>query len=154
MPESVKARPTDPYATCITARRRPFKTHATLGQAKNALSLYLRRDEHRGPRGWTAYGDDGVYTQPMILYRLNTGTGEYEPWIGIQEGDRRSQHPELMPARRRDTSQPADEQERAIAIGAVRALRWECTCPDRTAHKPWCLDRAKANLLTQLGADQ
>jgi len=154
MPESVKARPVHPYATRIPGRNRQFKTHAALGQAKAALSLFLDRDRIRQPRGWDRLSDDGTYVASMTLYRLNAEQGEYEPWIEIQRGDRRSQHPELMPERRRPSYEPSDEQERAAAISAVRDLRWECTCPDRAAHKPWCLDRAKATLLTQLGADQ
>lgn len=152
VPDPIKAKPVDPYATQIPGRNKPFKTHRTLGQAKAALSLYLARD--RAPRG-SIYQrtDDGVYVAHMVLYRLDPERGEYEPWIEIGKGDRRSLHPELMPERGRPTHEPTDEQERAAAIAAVRALRWECACPE-TPHKPWCLAEAKTTLLTRLGADQ
>lgn len=153
MPESVKARPVDPYATRIPGRNKPFKTHRTLGQAKAALSLYLERDRFRGPRGYTEHGDDGTYTASMTVYQLDPDQGEYEPWITITRGDRRSQYPDLMPEHRKPAADPTDEQERAIAIAKVRDLRWECHCPTET-HKPWCLAEAKKTLLNRLGADQ
>lgn len=154
MPESVKARPVDPYATRIPTRNKPFKTHRTLGQVKSALKLHLVPDSYRGPRGYTEYSDDGYYTVGMTVFRLDPEQGEYEPWITIAKGDRRSKHSELMPQCAQPASQPTDEQERAIAISKVRGLRdWTCECHGEP-HKPWCLAEAKKTLLTRLGADQ
>lgn len=155
MPAPVKAKPVDPYATHIPGRNKPFKTHRTLGQAKAALSLFLSRDRNRARYGYQ-YLDDGVYIANMIVYRLNAESGEYEPWINVKNGDRRSNHPDLMPEHLRSVPEPSDEQERAAAISAVRALHWECHCPvPGDPHKPWCLGLAKNTLLNRLnGADK
>lgn len=152
MPAPVKAMATHPYATQIPGRNKPFKTHRTFGQAKAALSLYLERDPNRARYGYQQL-DDGLYTQDMTVYRLNADSGEYESWIEVKRSDRRSQHPELMPQRKRTAYTPSDEHERATAVATVSALRWPCYCPTDT-HKPWCLAVAKITLLTQLGADQ
>ena len=98
MTKVYKAKPVHPYATYIPGRSgKAFKTHATLGHAKLALDLYLNRFKYRGEDGHTRYQDDGTYTDDMTLFKLNLETLEYETWVEVSSGDKRSDHPELMP---------------------------------------------------------
>jgi hypothetical protein len=96
----VKAKPADPYATDIPHRNPTFKTHRTLGQAKTALGLYPRFRRDVG-------GDDGLFSIPMTIYRLDSVGDSYVPWISVKRGDLRSAHPELMPQQATPIPEPA-----------------------------------------------
>lgn len=77
---AIPAAPPRPYATDIPDRRPMFKTHAGIGQAKNAVINKLRAGRAR---------------HSMTIYRLEGG--EYRPLVRIEAGQRREEVPELAP---------------------------------------------------------
>lgn len=113
MTEPVKAPATPPYATAIPGRRPMFKVHRHIGQVKNAVTHYGRFTRDRGVAQHHR-PDDGAFAEDMTVYRFDVGTGEYVPWIEIRIGERRSQHPELMPRTPKPEPVPDDPPEHTV----------------------------------------
>lgn len=114
------------YATRIQDRTVKFKKHTTLGQVKAATGWFVDYDD-------AVHSDykyrpiDGHFTCDMTVYQLNLRNGEYEPWIEIKKGDRRSQHPDLMPAENNPPPFPDDPPEHRRKMCTHHTL--ECAWP-------------------------
>ncbi len=113
MSEPIKAPATPAYATAIRDRRPQFKVHRHIGQVKNAVTHYGRFNRDAGVAAYHRPAD-GVFTADMTVYRFDVGGGEYVPWIEIRRGDRRSQHPELMPRTTHPDPVPDDPPEHTV----------------------------------------
>lgn len=107
-PDRVPVKPPPPYATFVPSRGREFKTqfktHNTLGQAKNAV---LNRQ--------SCYGRNG-FEYDMVIYRLEGDT--YIPLLKITKGTTRDDYPEL-------SSKPPSKRQQEFKIrDAERAAQY------------------------------
>jgi hypothetical protein len=80
------------FATRIPGRKPEFKPHTTLGLVKSAVGQRIRFDRAVNTH---QKAPDGVFTCDMTVYTLKEG--EYQPWIEVKRGKRRSDYPDLMP---------------------------------------------------------
>jgi hypothetical protein len=92
-----------PYATRVPHRHAgEFRTHSTLGQAKQAVTMYSK---------WSG----GVALFDMEVLRLDSHQDEYVTWIAIKEGDLFKDHPQIHP-------QVPDEGGPYLALRAAARL--------------------------------
>lgn len=110
-PETVPA--TDKaWATFIPDRRPSFKTHNTVGQAKNAVINISRYRSNIG------------FTEDMVIYKLGED-GQYAPWLKIAQGTFRNDYKELAekPQTRGDKLGEINRLERSLRYHEVEAER-------------------------------
>jgi len=110
-PESVSVADKS-WATFIPDRRPAFKTHNTVGQAKNAVINISR------------YGRKTGFAEDMVIYKLSAD-GRYEPWLKISKGTFRNDYKELAekPQSRGDQLGELSRLERSLQYHQDEAAR-------------------------------